>query len=341
MSEQSILNADMTTVGGWLADGLRWWVAQLESMMPEALRGARLKRYWCVTPDNELVEVSDDDTHAIDPDVARSATGPLGFASSHCIVREIELPAMSAADLAKMIALDADRIFPLPVETLLVCGARQSDGVASEGRMIVKVGAIRRDTVSTALERALAARYRTDRIVLAPESPGALLDATASATAAGLIVSQSTSRAGWWTVVLFLFALNLGLLIWRDQARVDAAAALVDAQAPGVAAARTIAQRITTFQQSAELLVRKRERQDAIRALEAVTRALPEQAWVQRYAWDGAAIRVSGYKRAGVDVASTLRKQGFSDVKSNNADASAELPTGQPFDIAARWSPPR
>jgi hypothetical protein len=57
---------------------------------------------------------------------------------------------------------------------------------------------------------------------------------------------------------------------------------------------------------------------------------------VQRFAWDGKVVRLSGYKRDGTDVIGALRKSPyFKDVRAANAEAMAEVPTGQPFDLSA------
>jgi hypothetical protein len=48
-------------------------------------------------------------------------------------------------------------------------------------------------------------------------------------------------------------------------------------------------------------------------------------------------VRLSGYKRPGVDVIGALRKSPrLADVVAASAETVASLPTGEPFDITAR-----
>ena len=68
-----------------------------------------------------------------------------------------------------------------------------------------------------------------------------------------------------------------------------------------------------------------------------VSEAVPDGAWVQRYAFEGNALRLTGYRQPDADVAGALRKLPlFASVKSAQSDEAAAISTGQPFDLVAQ-----
>ncbi len=170
-----------------------------------------------------------------------------------------------------------------------------------------------------------------------PDSPGRMaVDLTRAMRAVVPVAGQGDARSAWWAIAGFLFALNLGLLVWRDMQSVLQLERLLEQQAPAVDTARAITRRIAASNGRAIELVARRERYDPLDALAAATRALPAQAWVQRYAWDGKGVRISGYKARGTDVTGALRRSGrFAGVRLAGADSMAEVPAGQPFDVTA------
>lgn len=324
MATNSILDADMATVTGWLRSGFAWWTEELRSIMPFAFapREKAMNNYVHYREDGSLTVHGSGNVEGVLVDPAL------------CLVRRITLPALGDADLARVVALDADRIMPIPADLLII--AARAD---PKDRTAVTVAGLRRDAVATMLDavkaNGLAMPHRIG--LFDPAVPGRVaMDFSQACAEAGLIAPIRSVALGWWAIVAFLFALNIGLLIWRDAESVRSMEALVAAQAPAVNAARTITKRISNTQHTAQALATRRSRQNALAVMAAVTQALPERAWVQRYAWDGRVIRLSGYKREGTDVIGALRKSPyFKDVRAANADALAEVPTGQPFDLTA------
>lgn len=328
MATNSILDADMATVTGWLRSGFTWWAGELRSIIPFAF-GTREKLM------SNYLHYRDDGSLSVTGSGA--AEGVL-VDPNLCLVRQITLPALSDLDLSRIVALDIDRIMPIPADMLVV--AARAD---PKNRTAVTVAGLRRDTVVTMIDAVEANGLATPQRVglFDPAAPGRVaMDFSQSCAQAGLIAPIRSVALGWWIIVGFLFALNIGLLVWRDAESVRNIELLVDAQTPAVNAARTIAKQISNTQKSAESLAARRSRQNALAVMAAVTRALPERAWVQRFAWDGRTIRLSGYKREGTDVVGALRKSGyFKDVRAANAEALAEVPTGQPFDLSANVGP--
>lgn len=328
MDVKAILDADLTTVAGWLRSGFAWWVDELRGLLPAGLtrRSAAFAAWADYAGPGQLHR------HC------NSTALPVLIAPGLCLVRELDLPPLGQADLDRLVRMDADRIMPIPPARLILAARADPAADAPPGLRRVTVGALPRETAEALLAELAGAGLQPTAIALADaDHPGvAALDFTPALAAAGLIARPRAVAANWWALVGFLFVLNIGVLVWRDAERVRQIEELVDSQAPAVNAARAIAKRISATERQARELARLRQRQDGLAVLAAATEALPAGAWVQRYAWDGTTIRLSGYKRMGVDVVGALRKSPrFAAVRAANAEAVAELPTGQPFDLTA------
>lgn len=325
MQTSKFLDADMKTVAGWLRQGLDWWVEELRGLMPAALR-PRLR------PSGDYVEYRGSGDFAR---IGRGGAGPALVDPALCLVLVQEFPPLSDADLARAIALDADRILPMPAAQAVFGHAR-----IDRDHGAVRIAALPLDRARDLLRELGEAGVVPARIGLAdPSIPGMMaVDLTSGFVGAGLLPPVREAVARWWAVAAMLFALNIGVLVWRDVQEVAAFAGLVEAQAPAVAAARGISARISGTQRRAMELAERRRQRDALAVLAAATRVMPPAAWVQRFTWDGSRLRLAGYRRPQADVAAALRaSEQFVEVKSNNAEAIAELPTGQPFDLTARY----
>jgi len=323
MATNSLLDTDMATVASWFRSGFAWWMDELRAMLPAALRRRDHELHAYV-----LYRGTDDWDK-----VGRGDTLPLLIDPALCLLRQMTLPPMGEVDLRCLVQLDADRILPMPASQLVIAAK-----AGPEDRTVVTVAGFPRERAREMLAEMRAKGIAPARIGVADAraSGRMALDLTPGLAEAGLIEPVGKTAVGWWAIVAFLFALNIGLLVWRDVQEVARLEALVAEQAPAVNAARAIASRIANTQRQAQQLASRRSRQDAVAILAAVTEALPERAWVQRYAWDGSAIRLSGYKREGVDIIGALRKSPhFAEIRAGNAEAIAEVPTGQPFDLTA------
>jgi len=326
MATRSILDADMATLAGWIRTGFGWWIEELRTIMPFAFteRDKMIGNFFLYQSDGKLEVFGTGQPQAllIDPSI--------------CLVRNIQLPVLGDADLARVVALDADRILPIPADQLII-------GVFADPkeRTSVTVAGFQRDTMAKLLNRAKAeGREIPERIGLFdPAAPGRIrVDFSSACAATGITAATRPIAMGWWAIAGFLFALNIGALIWRDVNSVQNMEALVSAQEPAVNAARTISKRIYNTQRTVQTLANLRADQNVFFVLSTITQALPEQAWVQRFSWDGRTIRLSGYKREGTDVVGALRKSpNLKNVRAANAEAMAEVPTGQPYDLTATF----
>jgi hypothetical protein len=323
MAARSILDSDMATLWRWLRMGFAWWVDELRGLMPR-LFGRKEQSFvnFASYHGPGQIEIT-----------GRGKVLPVLVDPALCMVRSLQLPALSEADLWQLVQLDAERLFPLPASQMVIAAQAWT-----QDRTKVLVAGLPRDQAAVMLKSLGEAGIEGEPIVLGdPERPGsAQLDFRRALAEAGLIKPKQPVAAVWWGVAGFLFVFNVGLLVLRDVQQLERFEGAIAEQAPAVRAARIITSRIANTGQQAQLLAERRNRQNAAAILGAVTEALPAQAWVQRYSWEGRTIRISGYKRQGVDVIGALRaSRWFTDVRAANAEAFAEVPSGQPFDVTA------
>lgn len=323
MATASFLDADMATLAGWIRSGFAWWIGELRGLLPTSLhrREAALSAYLLYRGPGQIERVG------------RGTALPLLVDPQLCLVRQLTLPALGDTDLRRLVQLDSDRILPLPADRLII-GAKADRA----DRTAVSVAGMPLDTARKMMDEVAAFGFNPAKVGLADRdgSGVAMIDLTPALADAGLMAPISSAAHAWWALAASLFLFNIGLLTWRDVQQVDRLEVLVAGQAPAVAAARGISARIENTSRSARQLANLRQSQDGVATLAAVTQLLPVGAWVQRYGWDGRSIRLSGYKRKGIDIIGALRKSPLlSDVRAANADAIAEVASGQPFDITA------
>lgn len=337
MSGTSVLNADMATLGRWLRTGLAWWIEELSAMIPDRLKRPAAARGPLLAFDGDsLAAVRNGARVPLEPGAPALANATVLLPAGLCLQRSIETPAMSRTDLRRMLAFDGERYLPLPSGAALI--ASEIAGPSEAGRMRVDVAALPIGQARSLAATLGALALTPARIRIGDgEAADPRFDFVPAMIEAGLLQRPRAAALAWWMVVAFLFLLNLALLVWRDDVEVDRLAALVEAQQPGVSAAQRIVQRV----QRSDALVRRaadrRQDRDAVAVLAAVSAAMPDGAWVQRYSWEGESLRLTGYKPRDVNVVAALRRDArFTGVRSAQTDAVAEVDAGQPFDVAAR-----
>lgn len=340
MNARSILQADMHTVGQWITDGVRWWLDQLATLVPKRLQLWRDAR--------RMLADYDPDTGALllrsdAPGAHPRRAGPVTIIlpPAFCLSRTIERPVMSPRDMASMIQLDAGRIMPMGTEGMLLA-ARIAARTEGSMRMQIEVAAMPR----AAAEALGAALMRLDKpcsaiLTAAPESPSEdPIDFLPAFRRSGLVPDESRGALPLWIAVGVLFAANLGLLVWRDTAATAMLEAHIAEQQPAVTAVRRINARIAKADQFAAATVEARKTAEPLAMLSRVAAALPQGAWVQRYTWQGDALRISGYRPQQADVAGGFRRAGLSVQRYSDASSAAQSPLGQPFEVTVRMARP-
>lgn len=328
MIPADILNADMTTLARWMRGGLTWWADELRSMVPQGWLPRR--------PGAAALILAADGARLDQPDGSAPAPGdfPVRLHDHSCLTRSIVLPGMSRRDIEASVQIDGERHFPMPADSCLYAIGKHA--TLSDGTVEVYAAALPMDVARRVAATLGAARVRPLSLHLAPavEAQRDRIDFLPAMRRAGLFEDSSSARSRWWMVVGFLFLLNAALFSWRD----EAATARLREQVNGQQSAVLVAQRIRAQMRKAQIVARqaahKRGRGDAASLLAAITRALPDGAWVQRYQQEGDTIRITGYRAPDVDVVGPLRRlPPILSVRSAQAEQAAASVAGQPFDL--------
>ncbi len=326
----SILDADMATLARWSRSGFDWWRDELAAMVPPRLRRA-------LSPRPAVVARFDGQGFMLSRQgrAVANARGPVAVAvpAAMVLVRGVRLPALGQADLRRLVAFDAERLLPFPAGTALLdleAGPRDADGLAT-----VAIAALPRDRAEAIIMTANAAGLEIGQLGVVEPDGGVRFDFLPAWRAVSGAAAANPRRF-WWAVVAAVFVANLGLMIGRDVYDLRQTEELVDTHGQSAATARTLRARVVAEDARRRTLLTRRERQDPLPILSAAGRALPDTAWVQRLAWDGTTLRLTGFKGGNLDVVAALRRSpNFTAVRSASVEVSSQPGAGQPFDVTA------
>lgn len=322
MNLSELLNSDMTTLSRMARSGFDWWVGELESLLPAGLIKGRNLVAWHRYERDEIITAS------------KRGVDTVVIPRELCLVRTITLPRMPEADLRALIALDADRIMPVPADGI-VLGTRTLGPAAGPDTLSVHVGALpiaHARTIAAAIVDAGLTPARVGPLDAAGERLD--FDLAPALREAGLLPQRTPVARFWWVAVAVLVLVNMGTAVLRDQQQLNRLQALVDTQSPALGAVRRIEDRLQGNARQVSALNQRREAHQPLRLIAKVGGALPPQAWVQRFEWDGKQLRLSGYAAPGVNVVSVLKASGlFASVRASRTEAAAEAETGRPFDL--------
>jgi Tfp pilus assembly protein PilN len=110
----------------------------------------------------------------------------------------------------------------------------------------------------------------------------------------------------WWGGAAALLILNLALLTYRDSSSLDDLRQTVEAQqAPVTVALRTRDKVDHEIARRADLLDRK-QKTSPLPVLDAVTKAVPQDAWVSRFEWNGRTVHIRGQRKTSNDILARL-----------------------------------
>lgn len=333
MTGRRLLDTDMQTLVQWLADAARWWIGEMRDLVPERLRrsgSASGPRSFFI--DGVLQTREGRGASRVSAGRRTIVMVP----ASACLARIIERPVVADRDLQRMVAIEASALLPFPADEMVAAARVVASGVSGDTPRI-EVAALPIVTARAVSAAITAAGVTPERILVERPDAGVAIDFTQAMRAAGLIPPRSSVTLPIWGVVAVLLILNVASLVWRDDARVERLERLVRDQAPAVATARRIDARLRQERRLVARTIALRRSQDAQAILEGVSAALPQGAWLQRYAWDGATVRLTGYRPPKVDIATALRGSGrFVDVRALDDETPDAVGAADPFDLSAR-----
>jgi hypothetical protein len=337
MKTGTFLDLDMRELGTRLEQGWRWWSGELTAMVPARMRSdpGRLRGRVARWREDGALQLDDEDA-LLPPNEEGTALRPatITVPASLCLTRTVDLPALGRADLRKLVALDLDRLMPFQPETAYADVL--PDGTEN-GRTAAQVCALPKEIAQQVHADALRAGLLPTALgVLDARGTSLAFDFLPALETDGSVPQKQSARGVWWGIVALFFAVNLGLLIYRDMQGVAHLRDLVAAQQPSALAARKLATRIAREESLRTQILGRRETSNPLAMLSFTTRAMPTGSWVQRYSWSGDLLRLAGYKQGDTDVLGALRKTGrFATIRASTSDVAAESATGQPFDVTA------
>jgi len=343
MSLQEALGAEMDfrALAALARRGFGWWTDELAELLPRTLRERFSRRPrtrveptdgggWRYFRDGR--QLGEHESQA-----ARTAEIALMLPADALLVREITLPRMSESDTRRVLALDIDRLSPLPAD-LIHAEFEVIDRDAPGGGQTVRLAIVTRVRADAALAAARAAGLVVGALVGGPTGDGqrSRLDFLPSVRAAAGQMGRSRGGRWPWACVAALLALNLAALVGRDMADVAGLGRMVDAQRPAVDAALMVRRRVEVEDARRRAMLSRGQATEPLRMLNAVTEAVPLKAWVQRLEWNGQTLRVAGFRTADLDMAAAIRGSGmFTNPRSLGAEVATRALVGQPFDITA------
>lgn len=336
MTLSELLNTDLTTVGRWIRTGLAWWIGELAGMLPAPARR------WVETRPSLTAEPLAGEGYRLTRhgrtvmETVGAGRRPrpvtLRLEREAALIHDAPAPAMPDRDLRRMLEMDIDRLTPFRPDQVFVAVV---PGEPGPGRALV--AAIPRDIAVLAVERAMAVGLDPRALGVAGVSPAELaVDFLPKMREAQAIQRPSLNRALIWGAVAALAIANLGAAIGRDMLDVRALRGKVEAERAQVNQVQAVRRKVLAEDRRRADILRRRAAGEPLRMLDAVTGAVPNGAWVDRLAFDGRSVRISGYRQDQVDVAAALRaSRRLGNVRGSGTDVPARQAAGEPFDLTA------
>lgn len=331
MSVADLLNTDVEVVGARLRGAAQWWLDELRDAAAPLLREGVRRRPEVLAHrgvDGGFDLRRQDGLPGPVGVDRRGADVALVLPADAVVVRELPAPPLPERDLRRAILLDLDRLTPFPPDTAYATLAIVRAEVAGE-RSLVRLAVAPRARVDRELADARAAGLQVKAVLPAGEAD-ATLDLLPAVGGRGGRAAPLVVRA--WIAVALLLALNLGATVWRDMRDTARLQAAVAAEQPVAERVRRLTRETAALRTGANERAAALAAGDPLRVLDALSRALPDAAYAQRIAWDGAGVRVAGQQRGGVDVVEALRREPvLADVRSADATTAADAA----FDVTA------
>lgn len=327
-----------------LADGgrafLRWWLAELEGMVPPGLRRRLPKRQWASVWDlsgetprlwrqGEGWRTLDEGRAAKAADKARTADVILDPAL--VFRKEIVLPRMSASQARAALRLQLNRHVPFKAaDVIFDCRVTGED--AQAGMVTAELALIRRTDIAHVQDKLSAYGVTPRRIGLESGGKGADIRFNFHDQSE---ISRFTRMHGLLTLMAGVLALATlfaiedrraaELTAWRDAAAEQARAAAE------VQALRTD---VTMLEERTAFLEQQWQAPPRVALMETLSKALPDGTWLESIEITGAKIRLTGYSDKASSVPEWLQKTGeVTDLKFVSGVSSTAKPGVDRFDV--------
>jgi general secretion pathway protein L len=294
---KDLLNVDMTTLRGWIRRGVSWWLDELRDMLPSGWRQTFSARPAMIAQvvDGGFQFWRAGDTQAFSrPPSTGARRAVLLLPPEAVLERDVDLPAMSDADRRRMIALELDRLTPFQEGDVYfdVSRAQQTE----RGTQSAALAVLRRSDASAIMADAVAQSLEVTAVSVGefPSDQPPRFDFLPAIRRGSS--GSGSSTAFWWIIVAVLLALNVMLLVWRDETATEEMRQVVAARQGFAQLALRVHDKVSAEVVRRKKYLERRERSLPLPILDALSRALPAPAWVQTFEWNGQSIRVNGFK---------------------------------------------
>ncbi len=339
MNFKDILNLDMASAAQLLLQFWRWWTDELLGMLPPEWRERLTRRSHVVAQVRSgAIVYSNAESGAVLPVKPR---GPIKFLipSNQVLVRELDLPLLPLSDVKRMMALDIDRLTPFQADQVYF----DADVVSRDpenGRQQVALGVLKRTTADQVF-----GFMRENGLV-----PAAVGVTTLNGTPApdfDFLSAMRDAQGGdaahrrslyWWIAAAVLLIANIGFLAYRDSSNLDELRSTVEAQQVRVNVALRTRDKVSREAARRAALLQSKEHMSPLPVLDAVTKAIPQDAWVSRFEWNGRTVHVRGQRKTSNDILARLEASPVlrnARSLSGETHASGDPGTVQPFDMSA------
>jgi general secretion pathway protein L len=340
MNIKDILNADLPTVAQWMRRGISWWLDELSHALPVSWRKHMSSQGEVVAEfDERSVSFRGRSGQTLDP-VALSGRErgnvKIVVPLRRVLTRVLEFPILPMTDIRRMVALEIDRLTPFREGTAYF-DTELIRRDAERGRQQILLGVLPKSAANDVLSRA-------EQLGVVPMAfcastgvgSNVHFDFLPALRAAGGTLGARARVPYWWIAVAFLMVLNVAVLSYRDSADVDSLQQIVDSQASPVQVAMRLRAKVEAEASRRAALVEHLRKNSPLHMIDAVTKALPANAWVQTFEWNGQTIHIVGYSNGPAGILRSLESSpSLHNARTMSHDSLPVKPGAkQTFDVA-------
>lgn len=315
-----------------LSKGWTWWTGELASLLPAGQSASHSRAQGLVVvpqgSDFSLIDgrarnpvaggksVTGEavwETLSAFARTRQSAPVVLQLPHSDCFVRRVEIPQALRADAGRFLGLDLERATPFRLKDVYTAHFASETGPEKPGMIALEQVVVRRDTV----DRHIASIETTGAKVTAVEvlradgrapMPVDLLAAKQGSTAAG--TAGRVSRVLTAAALVLTISAGTIALARHETALAELTAATNAARAKLQATQQVRDAEIEKSQEAKALLGLKSETVGALTLLEAITKLLPDSAWVTQLRMEGDTVEIAGQAESAAQLITAFENSG-------------------------------
>ncbi|MBV9570123.1 MAG: PilN domain-containing protein [Alphaproteobacteria bacterium] len=336
MNFKDLLHTDHEAILQWLLHAFRWWVDELMGMVPPQWRDRFLRRSSIVAEITEKgIVYRDEDTGEILPAKPRRSIKVL-LPSDQVLTRQIDLPILPASDVKRMVALDLDRLTPFRADQVLFDTEVVSRD-EEKGRQKLLLGVLPRSVIGKVIEFARTHDIEPAGVaVVSPVSGRAALDFLPALRHAEGGDAARRRAVYWWAAAGVLLAFNVIMLTYRDINATNQLREAVESQQAPVTVAMRLRNQVQKEGARRSALLKQQGQDAPLPMIEAVTNAMPEGTWVERFEWNGRTVHIRGIRNNTPNLLARLESSPLlRNAHSLTTDPHAAMAASGSFDLAA------